>query len=346
MKRVLVTGANGHIGANTVRSLLKRNYQVVPMVRKGADLRGIEKLGIDYVYGDILDYDAVVSALKGCDVVVHHASVYKMWVQDRNEILQPAIDGTENIFKAANETGVERIVYTSSMAAIGFANHPDQLRTPNDWNQDPHSNYYCAKTISEHIAVELSEKYGIPTIRLCPTLVLGPLDYRLTPSTKSLLDLINGTQTTYEGGLNYVHVFDVAEAHAQAIEKGDPGSRFIVGGENVHLKQVATLIYNITGHKPVHLGVTGPIAELTGAILGGISRITNKPPPYDRAVVKDMVGRYGYFDCNNTNEVFSLRPRGAEEVVQDTVRWLLFLGLIKPRAAKRITMPMVPDKDW
>ena len=344
--RVLVTGANGHIGANTVRSLFKRGYEVVPFVRRNADMRGIKECGLPHAYGDVVDYDSLLVAIQGCEAVVHLAGVYLMWSKDPEKISQTACIGTKNIFMAAREAGVERLVFTSSMAAVGYSRDRNAIIAVDHWNETPKTAYYRAKTESECLALELSDDYNVPTVRLCPTFVLGPYDYRLTPSTKNIVDLINGKVPAWEGGSNYVHVEDVAEAHAEAIKKGEAGGRYIVGGKNLHLKELSAIIEGVTGVRPIYLGITGPLAELSGAVLGSIGALLGKEPPYDRAIVQDMVGWYGYFDCSETNQTFGLEPQSAEEVIQETVRWLLYLGVIKSKVANRISAKFPPSPDW
>jgi dihydroflavonol-4-reductase len=346
MTRVFVTGANGHIGSNTVRSLLRRGYEVVPFVRPGADLRGIEKLGLTCRLGDVRDYASLLKAAQGCDVIIHHATVFRLWAKDQTDILKPALEGTRNIFKAARETGARRMIYTSSMAAVGYLRKPDGLRTEADWNDHAQSPYFIAKTHSEREALRLANEYQIPTIRLCPTQVNGPLDYRITPSTKEIMDFINKRTPTYVGGSNFVHVYDVGEAHALAIEHGEPGSRYIVCGDNLHLKEVCVLITKLTGVKPNHLGITGPIIETVGALAGFVSKFTGVEPLFDRQIVQDVVGWYGFFDCSAANQTFWMTPHGAEETLRDTIRWLLFLGKIKPGVAERIAAEFPPDPDW
>jgi dihydroflavonol-4-reductase len=344
--RILVTGANGHIGSHTTRSLLRRGYEVVPFVRPTADLRGIKKLGVTCQFGDVMDYASLLKAVQGCDVIIHHATVFRLWAKNREDIIQPAIEGTRNIFKIAREIGVRRMIYTSSMAAVGYLRNPDGRRTEADWNEQAQSPYFLAKTHSEREAFRLADEYQIPTIRLCPTQVNGPLDYRITPSTKQVLDLINKKVPTYVGGTNYVHVYDVGEAHALTVEQGEPGRRYIVCGDNLHMKELSALITKMTGVKPNHLGITGPIIEAVGALADLGSKFTGSEPPFDRSIVKDVVGWYGYYDCSASNQTFWITPLGAEEVVKDTIRWLLFLGKIKPGVAKRISGQFPPDSDW
>ena len=256
MAKVLVTGANGHLGANTVRCLMARGHEVAPMVRQGSDLRGLAGLGLAYRYADVLDGEAVQAAMDGCEAVVHCAAKYATWARDPDEIVAPCMAGTRNIFKAARSTGVRRIVYTSSVAAVGNSGDPDELRTADDWNEDARHAYVAAKTQGERIAVELAAQTGIEMVRLCPAYVMGPGDYRITPSMKVWAqDMVNGAGFTFEGGVNLVHVFDVGEVHARAVDMGEAGARYIVGGENVSVRRVGELVQKWTGVKPPHLPV-------------------------------------------------------------------------------------------
>jgi len=348
MARVLVTGANGHLGANTIRSLLRRGHDIVPFVRHGADLSGIQNLGLTLImrFGEILDYPSLLSAARGCDAIIHHAAVYKLWSQNPEEIVVSALVGTQNIFRAASEAGVKRMIYTSSMAAVGLSNNPEVLLTAENWNEQPHSPYYIAKTESEREALRLSQEFDIPTLRICPTIVLGPYDYRLTPSTKSVLGYTNKKIPTYKGGVNYVHVFDVGDVHAAAVDHGEPGKRYIVGGENLDMKKINTIIKGITGVAPTHLPVPLSIATRYAAMVEYSSQRRGIEPAYDPKTTQDIVERYAYYDCNLTNETFDISPRNAAETLRDTIRWLLFLDKLKPSIARRIASALPPSPEW
>lgn len=196
MNRILVTGANGHIGAKIVRSLLKHGYEVVPFVRTTSDLRGLAPLNLTYAYGDVMDESSLLAAAEGCEAIIHTAAVYRYWAKDPEEIMKPALDGTRNMFNAAKKVGVKRIIYTSSVWAVGLSTAPDMLRTTKDWNTDSQNPYEVAKTQSEQVAWQMADEFGIPMIAICPNGVLGPYDFRPTPSTVGFRDLVNGTQVT------------------------------------------------------------------------------------------------------------------------------------------------------
>lgn len=346
MTRVLVTGANGHVGANTVRSLLQRGYEVVPFVRTTSDQRGIKQLGLACKYGDVMDYPSLEKAADGCDAIIHHAAVFQMWTNKPEVILQTAVEGTRNIFKAAKAARVRRMVYTSSMVAVGYSTKPNKLRTEADWNNEAKSPYFIAKTQAEREAQRLSEEYDIPTIRLCPAMIFGPLDYGVTPSTNLLLRMINKDSSTFVGGTNFVHVKDVAETHALALEKGEPGSRYIVGGDNIKIKDLAPVIKRCTGVTPDHFPLTGPIAQLLMAMLNFSDLQKGKIPFIDSKTVPEQFGRFGYYDCSHTKETFGITPKGIEDVIRDAIRWLLFIGKINPEVAELISPNFPPETDW
>ena len=212
--RILVTGANGHLGANTVRALLQKNYQVNAFVRNNSDLRSLVGLPVTYFFGDITDGEALTTAATGCDAIIHHAAVYKVWAKTPAEVMEPALEGTKNIFNAAAKAGIKRLVYTSSTYAIGTAKNPNLLLTEEDWNDQDNLPYGIAKTKSEQIAWELSEKFNVPMIVLCPAAIYGRYDYKVTPSHRLLVDVCRGLGMTVKGVLSFVDARDAGELHA------------------------------------------------------------------------------------------------------------------------------------
>ncbi len=329
MAAVLVTGANGHIGAQTVRRLLEQGHKVIGTVREGADMRGLQGLDVETRYADVMDADAVNAAIRDCDAVIHCAAVYAIWAKNVDDIVAPSIVGTQNVFRAAKEAGVQRIVFTSSIAAIGFSDSPESIRTADNWNLGTEHPYFVAKMRGEQEAIRLSEEYGIDLVRLCPAMMLGPYDYRVTPSTKLIMDLINGSGITYSGGMNIVHVQDVAMVHAKAVELGEPGKRYIIGGTNLDMHEIGDLVEKWTGIRPRHLGMGRDVAMAMGSVLEGVSKLTGKEPQFTRSTADEHVQRWQYFDCSDTYRTFDYTPTDADTVMRDTVGWLLYLGKIR-----------------
>jgi len=346
MAKVLVTGANGHVGANTLRSLLVRGHEPVPCVRQGSDLRGIEKLGLAYRYGDVMDAPSMEAAAAGCEVIVHTAAVYLNWAKNPEDIMRPSVTGTRNVFQAAKQAGVRRVVFTSSTNAVGFSARPDYVRTEKDWNEDAQNAYYVAKVRGEREAIRLSEELGIPTIRLCPSGILGPYDYRITPSTQAILDIVNGRGFSWVGGMNFVDVQAVAEAHAAAVEMGEPGQRYIVCGDNLDARQIVQIVQQLTGVKSMHLPLGRTTALPLGSLLDAVARFTGTQPIFSRSLAHEVVERYGYYDGSLAKRTFGLQPRNSEETLRDTIRWLLYLGKVTKKLPQDVLDRFPVDPAW
>jgi len=346
MARILVTGANGHIGSNTVRCLLCNGHEVIPFVRPNADLRGLDHLGLSHVVGDVKDLNSVRSAVKNCNVVVHMAANYQIWSKDPEEIIQPALMGANNVFMAAKEANIERIVYTSSVASVGYSDSSESLRTEKDWHGNPRLPYISAKTQSEKEAWRLSKELNIPTIVICPAMVLGPYDYRITPSTELIMNMINGKGQTFKGGVNVVDVRDVATVHASAVDIGEPGKRYIVGGTNLEWKEIGEIINQIAGVKPKHLAFSRSISMAVAAIVEFGAKISGSKPLFTRDIAYEVVDKYAYFNTELTNSTFDLTPRSAEDTLKDCIRWLVHQDRIKSGLKDKLKDKFSPDPSW
>jgi len=334
--QVLVTGANGHIGAHVVRQLLDQGHQVRAFVRQGADLRALEGLSPEFAEGDIMDRDAVQKAAAGVDAIIHMAAVYKTIAKTVDEIVEPAIQGARNVFEAARDQGIQRVVYTSSVASVGFSYDPSELRTGDDWNNDPHNPYYLAKTRSEQTAQKLAAEYGVHLVVICPAIVLGPGDYRITPSNQLVKDWLNGIGQTYRGGLNLVDVRDVAAAHVAALTKGENGRRYVVGGDNIEVRQIGLLLKALTGKRPLHIGLgRGPMLW-SAKWVERLCRLFGIKPPFTYDLVYEVSERYAYIDTRETNQTFGLEPRGAEETLKASIAWLIDQNQLRPALAEKL----------
>jgi len=299
-----------------------------------------------YRFGDIMDVESLIAAADGCEVIIHTATSVKMWAKNPDEIMKPALEGTRNVFTAAQKTGVRRLIYTSSVIAIGPSLSPNILRTELDWYTEAQTPYLLAKLRSEQEALHLSEVLAVPTIRLCPSYVLGPYDYRITPPTSTILGLINGTQPSWYVGFNWVDVRDVAEIHAAAVDRGEPGQRYIVGGTNLSPIEVGQIIMRLTGITPKHYRGGRKLTFLFGYLYEVIARVTGSQPLTTRSLALDTINRFWFFDCTKAKDTFGLVPRGAEETVRDCIRWLLHIGLIKASLPRQFAEKLTPDPEW
>lgn len=334
--KVLVTGANGHIGANVVRSLLKQNYQVKAFIRKESDTRGLEGLEFETCYGDVMNAESLEQAVLGCDAVIHLAAVYKTIAKTPEEIVEPAIEGAKNVFAAAHKAGIKRIVYTSSIASIGFSYDRNKMLTGEDWNQDAQNPYYIAKTQSEKAAQELARKYGIHLVVICPAIVLGPHDYRVTPSNQMVMDWINGSGITYVGGMNLVDVRDVADLHVAALTKGENCKRYIAGGENCVVKDIGKKVQELSGRNPTHLPTSRGTTLLMARFVEGFCKLFGITPPFTYDLIYEVLERWGFYDFQETVDTFGITPRKSEESLKGSIDWLLETKKIKASIAPKV----------
>jgi dihydroflavonol-4-reductase len=345
MKPTLVTGANGHIGAHVVRSLLEHGYAVRAFVRPSADLRSLHGLEVEYAHGDIRDAASVQAACQGCQSAVHTAAVYKTWAKNPDDIIQPALAGTRNMLAAARDCRLERVVYTSSIAAIGFSRRPDQPLSEANWQTSLSAPYPLAKTRSEQEAVRLSEQYGVPLVRICPTMVVGPLDYRTTPSMRFIAEMVN-TGMFFEGGQNLVDVREVGELHALALEKGEPGGRYLSAGCNLHQRDYADIFSRLTGLTPKNYPNSRPLILLLSWIMEKTDTLAGKDPALVYSEAQESINRYAYVDDSLTVQTFGTTPRPAEYTLRDSVRWLIHLGKITRQIPPHLAENLQPDPAW
>ncbi len=330
MKKALVTGANGHIGSNLVRDLLQHGYSVVAGVRAGADVRGLAGLEVRRVPGDVLDEGAMATAVEGVDFVFHLGAPYAVWAKDPNTIVEPAVRGTEIVLRAAKAAGVKRVVVTSSCNAVGFTRGAPLDET--HWNERFTSPYLRAKGEQERKAHVIAKELDLDLVTVLPTAVLGPYDYRKTPTTAPFVDVLRGSAPV-PFAMNVVDVRDVARGHVLAAEKGRRGERYLLGGENVDVARLATLIAPHIGKRPSEGLPPAWVLRTVAVVAEAVSAISGKAPPITRALLDDVAGGVPLFDIAKAREELGYRPRPAAEVIEATVRWAHEMGWLPKRAA-------------
>jgi dihydroflavonol-4-reductase len=280
-----VTGATGFVGSHVAAALAAQGADLRVLVRAGSDLRNLEKLNADRVIGDLRDPVSIEKAVVGCDVVFHVAADYRLWVRDPEEMYRANVEGTRAILQAALKTGVRRVVYTSSVATMGFAandngNLADEASPVSLDNMIGH--YKLSKFMAEEVALEAGRS-GMDVVVVNPTTPVGEQDIKPTPTGRIVLDFLKKKFPAYvDTGLNLVDVKECARGHVAALEKGKSGERYILGGENLTLKQILDKLGVITGLPSPTIRVpyfvalaTGVVDEVvTGRILGREPRAT------------------------------------------------------------------------
>ncbi|MBF8300332.1 MAG: Nucleoside-diphosphate-sugar epimerase [Acidobacteria bacterium] len=319
--KALVTGANGHLGANIVRLLVAQGTSVRGLVRPKADVRGLAGVTVEVVHGDVLEPDSLPAAMDSVEVLYHCAAVYKTWAKDPAEIVRPSVEGTRNVLGAAAKAGVKRVVFTSSVAAVGAATVPDQGRDETHWNEDRYNAYYEAKTLGEREAWKISKETGLEMCAVNPSVIVGPFDYRVTPSMSSVRDLTTGAIPRLNGGYSWVHVEDVARAHLLAAEKGTNGERYIASGTNASMSEVADALIRLTGHGSTR-SLPGWLVFLVADVSGAVAKVTGGKPLVARDMLDETIGKWQYYRNDKARRDLGYSPRGLDETLIAGVRWL------------------------
>lgn len=255
--RALVTGANGFVGSNIVRDLLKCGYSVRGLVRESSNMINLKDLDIDTYIGDLRDYGSLVGATEGIEVAFHPAAVYRFWSPDPDIFDQVNVEGTKNLLKAASENGLERVVVTSTASLLA---HSDDRSLPEDPSSMP-SNYKRTKLLAERAALRYGQSGGPEVLIASPTVPLGPGDYSPTPTGRMVLEFLQGRMTGFlEMKFNVVSVADVAEGHRLVLEKGEPGERYVLGNRNMRLSEILWLLSKLTGISLPKFKIPHPVA--------------------------------------------------------------------------------------
>lgn len=345
--KVLVTGANGHIGANVVRALLKAHHEVRGMLRQGADSRGLNGLAIEQVYGDIRDMGAVEAAMRGCDVVINLATPYVTQPENPADVIEPAMEGVRNVLQAAAKLRIQKVIHASSATTIGTTKNASRPpRTEKDSRDDGEMPYTLAKVDSERIAWTLAEALDVPLVCLNPPIVLGRFDYRITPSTRWVFDMIEGTAILPKGAMSLVHVLDVAASFVSAIQRGRPGERYIISGPSVMFKDVAELIKTMTGKRPGYLPAPRPIVVGFVGLQFNLLRLLGRPSLANVGAAKEWVHRYQLLDTTKARTDLGLSSHTAQEIIEEVIQWGMYIKAFTPQTTARLTERFPSRHAW
>ena len=246
--KAFVTGATGFLGSHVARVLSDRGADLRLLVRPASNLKNLEGLKAETATGDLRDALALEKAMSGCDTVFHVAADYRLWVRDPNEMYRSNVDGTRAILEAARKNGVQRVVYTSSVATVGFTSDglPADEDSPVSLG-DMIGHYKRSKFMAEQIAMEAG-RGGMQVVTVNPTTPIGEQDVKPTPTGRIVVDFLKRKFPAYvETGLNLVDVRECARGHVAALDKGRTGERYILGGEDLTLKQILDKLSQITG---------------------------------------------------------------------------------------------------
>lgn len=276
MKWVLVTGATGFLGWHIAHQLLERGERVRVLARDPGRVAELE--GAETAAGDLRDADSLARAVRGCSMVYHAAADYRLWARHGEELYQSNVDGTRNILRAAREAGVERVVYTSTVGCIGIPSGGIGDETVPVALESMAGAYKRSKFLAEQTALGFAEE-GFPVVIVNPTAPVGDHDRKPTPTGKIIVDFLRGKMPAYvDTGLNLVDARDTARGHLLAAEKGKPGERYILGCENLTLKEILERLARLAGAPAPRIQVPYGVAYLAGVCSTAWAMVTGTEP--------------------------------------------------------------------
>jgi dihydroflavonol-4-reductase len=326
----LLTGATGFVGSAVARTLLARGHELRLLSRATSDRTNIADLEAEVVIGDLTDAASLKRAAQGCRYVVHVAADYRIWVPDPNEMLRANVEGALAMARAAAEAGAERIVHCSSVAALGLIGDG----TLSDENTPAKESdfvgiYKRSKYLAEEALRQAMARESLPVVIVNPAAPVGPRDIKPTPTGKMIRDAAAGKVPAFiDTGLNIVHVDDVAEGHALALERGRIGERYILGGENMLLKDVLALVANVAGRRPPSIQLPEAVVWPAAAVMEWFARLTHIPPMMTRDHLK-MARKKMFYSSAKAIAELGYSPRPVRLAVEDAVAWFKSHGMLK-----------------
>ena len=321
MKKVFVTGATGFIGASLVRELLAQGCEVKTLVRAGSDRRNLSGLDIEQCQGDLTDTRSLGKGMTGCDTLFHAAADYRLWTIDPASMYGINVQGTRNVLETALNLGIGKVVYTSSVGTLG---NPGDGTSGNEETsvsfKDMVGHYKKSKFLAEREAEGFIRR-GLPLVIVNPSTPVGRLDIKPTPTGKIIVDFLNRKMPAYlDTGLNIIDVEDCAKGHVLAATKGRVGEKYILGNENLTLRQIFGLLEEISGIRAPKVRLPYTPILIAAYMNEAISKLTRKEPLIPLAGVQ-MAGKFMFFDSSKAVRELSLPRQPVMDSLQKAVDW-------------------------
>jgi dihydroflavonol-4-reductase len=322
VKPVLVTGASGFLGWHVARVLLERGYAVRALVRAGSR---VNELDVEIRTGDLRDAASLERASAGCGLVFHVAADYRLWARHPDELYRSNVEGTRNLLQAARNAGVERVVYTSTVGAIGIPRGGiGDEDTPVEL-EDMVGHYKRSKFLAEQVALEFA-RGGLPVVIVNPTAPVGDHDVKPTPTGQIVLDFLNGGMPAFiDTGLNVVDARDCAQGQLLACERGRPGERYILGSENLTLAEILGTLARLSGRKAPTVRLPYAVAYLAGAVNTAWAEVTRRPPRIPLEGVR-MARKRMWVTHEKARRELGFEPAPAETALARAVEWFSGTG--------------------
>jgi dihydroflavonol-4-reductase len=333
--KTLLTGAAGFLGSHVARQLVARGEDVRVLMRASSSNRSISDLPLEYVTGDLRDASSLERAMKGVQRVFHVAADYRLWAKSPQDIYDSNVGGTKNLLAAAKAAGVAQLIYTSTVATIAV----DRAELPNESTEakleEMVGHYKRSKWMAEQAALRAA-KEGLPVIVAMPTTPVGPWDWKPTPTGKIILDFLNGKMPGYvETGLNFVGVEECAAGHLLIAERGKVGERYLLGGENLTLKEMLDTLAKITGLPAPSMKIPHGVALGVAYLESAFSRLVGKEPQIPVEGVK-IAQHKMFVDCSRAQRELGFQPGPVGAALERAVRWYLANGYVRAVRARKM----------
>ncbi|HEY1749327.1 MAG TPA: hopanoid-associated sugar epimerase [Xanthobacteraceae bacterium] len=328
-QHTLITGASGLVGSAVARKLVVAGFRVRALVRSTSPRAQLDGLDLEYAVGDIRDAESVRRAMKDARYVFHVAADYRLWAPDPREIFAANVDGTRIIMQEALNAGVERIVYTSSVATLKLPADGTVADESVPLTVEAGIGAYKRSKIAAERAVEamVAEK-GLPAVIVNPSTPIGPRDVKPTPTGRIIVEAARGRMPGFlDTGLNLVHVDDVADGHLAALERGAIGERYILGGENVLLADMLADISRMCGRTPPRLKLPRAAVIPIAFIAEATARLTGREPFTTRDGIR-MAAYRMFFTAAKAERDLGFRARPFREALEDAIRWFREAGYL------------------
>ncbi len=326
--KALVTGATGFVGAAVARALCAAGWEVRVLARPGSDRSNLRQLALQVVEGDLADVASLERALEGCAALFHVAADYRLGARDPAPLYRTNVDGTRNILKAARNAAVGRVVYTSSVATVGIPANgvPGEESTP-VLLSDMIGHYKRSKYLAEEVAREAA-RAGLSVVIVNPSTPVGPGDIKPTPTGQLMLDAAAGRMPAYvDTGLNIVHVDDVAAGHLLAYERGKSGERYILGGQDMTLREILGVIAALVGRKPPAVRLPYAVILPLAYVAEAFTRVSGRSGRLTLEGLR-MSRKRMYFSSAKAARELGYNSRPPLAAFEDAVGWFRERGLL------------------
>jgi dihydroflavonol-4-reductase len=323
----LVTGASGFLGSAVVRALIRSGYAVRALVRPSSPRINLDGIELQIIEGDMRDFQTAVAAAKGARYAFHVAADYRLWSPDPLEIMRNNVEGTRTVMSAARAAGVERIVYTSSVATLKLREGERPADESGALSPDEAIGAYKrSKVVAERLVEGLVAHNRLSAVIVNPSTPIGPRDARPTPTGRLIIEAASGRMPAFvDTGLNLVHVDDVAAGHVAALKRGRIGERYILGGENLTLADLLGRIAQLTNRRPPGLRLPRALVYPLALAAECLARVTEREPFVTLDGIR-MAKHKMFFTSTKAERELGYTWRPVEEALWDAIQWFRAMG--------------------